>query len=149
MAVSGAGAVTRFAVPLAAPFAPSVAIGADGTAGAAPAAAAAARSSREAVPAPVSGRGPAPGWAPTAEPAAAAGLEEAAGAAPVRGADDGAGLGLDPWADCSVTLEANASFSRLTTGASIVEDADLTNSPISLSLTMTALLSTPNSFASS
>jgi len=46
-------------------------------------------------------------------------------------------------------LEANASFSRLTTGASIVEDADLTNSPISLSLTMTALLSTPNSFASS
>jgi len=45
--------------------------------------------------------------------------------------------------------EENASLSRLTTGASIVEDADLTNSPISLSWSMTALLSTPNSFASS
>jgi hypothetical protein len=44
---------------------------------------------------------------------------------------------------------ANASFSLRTTGASIVEDADLTNSPISLSLAITALLSTPNSFASS
>ena len=40
-------------------------------------------------------------------------------------------------------------MSRRTTGASIVEDADLTNSPISLSWSMTALLSTPNSFASS
>jgi hypothetical protein len=46
-------------------------------------------------------------------------------------------------------VAANASLSRLTTGASIVEDADRTNSPISLSWSMTALLSTPNSFASS
>ncbi len=44
---------------------------------------------------------------------------------------------------------ANASLSRRTTGASIVEDADRTNSPISWSLAITALLSTPNSFASS
>jgi len=44
---------------------------------------------------------------------------------------------------------ANASLSLRTTGASIVEDADLTNSPISWSLAITALLSTPNSFASS
>ncbi len=44
---------------------------------------------------------------------------------------------------------ANASLSLRTTGASIVEDADRTNSPISWSLAMTALLSTPNSFASS
>jgi hypothetical protein len=44
---------------------------------------------------------------------------------------------------------ANSSLSLRTTGASIVEDADLTNSPISWSLAMTALLSTPNSFASS
>ncbi len=43
----------------------------------------------------------------------------------------------------------NASLSRRTTGASIVEDADRTNSPISLSLASTTLLSTPNSFASS
>jgi hypothetical protein len=44
---------------------------------------------------------------------------------------------------------ANASLSLRTTGASIVEDADRTNSPISPSLAMTALLSTPNSLASS
>jgi hypothetical protein len=44
---------------------------------------------------------------------------------------------------------ANASLSLRTTGASIVEDADLTNSPISWSLAITALLSTPNSLASS
>ena len=44
---------------------------------------------------------------------------------------------------------ANASFSLRTTGASIVEDAERTNSPISWSLAITALLSTPNSFASS
>src|SRR4029450_1800527 len=36
-----------------------------------------------------------------------------------------------------------------TTGASIVEDADRTNSPISVSLAITTLLSTPNSLASS
>jgi len=42
-----------------------------------------------------------------------------------------------------------ASLSLRTTGASIVEDAERTNSPISSSLAMTALLSTPNSFASS
>jgi hypothetical protein len=40
-------------------------------------------------------------------------------------------------------------LSLRTTGASIVEDAERTNSPISWSLAMTALLSTPNSFASS
>jgi hypothetical protein len=44
---------------------------------------------------------------------------------------------------------AKASLSLRTTGASIVDDADRTNSPISWSLAMTALLSTPNSFASS
>ncbi len=44
---------------------------------------------------------------------------------------------------------ANSSLSLRTTGASMVEDADLTNSPISWSLAITALLSTPNSLASS
>jgi hypothetical protein len=43
----------------------------------------------------------------------------------------------------------NDSFSLRTTGGSIVEDAERTNSPISVSLAITALLSTPNSFASS
>jgi len=40
-------------------------------------------------------------------------------------------------------------LSLRTTGASIVDDAERTNSPISCSLAITALLSTPNSFASS
>ena len=60
-----------------------------------------------------------------------------------------------PACACPAALSApaasgpNASLSLRTTGASIVEDAERTNSPISWSLTMTALLSTPNSFASS
>jgi len=36
-----------------------------------------------------------------------------------------------------------------TTGGSIVEDAERTNSPISVSFVMMVLLSTPSSFASS
>jgi hypothetical protein len=44
---------------------------------------------------------------------------------------------------------ANASLRRRATGASTVLDADFTNSPISLSLASTFLLSTPSSFASS
>lgn len=57
----------------------------------------------------------------------------------------GAGLPADlplppPW---------KASVSLRTTGASIVEDAERTNSPSSWSLAMTTLLSTPNSLASS
>jgi len=46
-------------------------------------------------------------------------------------------------------LLLNAVSSLRTTGASIVEDAERTNSPSSWSLAMTTLLSTPNSFASS
>ena len=42
-----------------------------------------------------------------------------------------------------------ASLSLRTTGASTVDDADRTNSPSSLSLVSTTLLSTPSSFASS
>ncbi len=42
-----------------------------------------------------------------------------------------------------------ASFSFLTTGASMVEDAERTNSPMSCSLVTRTLLSTPSSFASS
>src|SRR4051794_7469522 len=43
----------------------------------------------------------------------------------------------------------SASRSRRATGASTVEEADFTNSPCSLSLASTVLLSTPNSLASS
>lgn len=46
-------------------------------------------------------------------------------------------------------LATNTCRSRRATGASTVLDADLTNSPISLSLARTTLLSTPSSFASS
>ncbi|SIG97390.1 Uncharacterised protein [Mycobacteroides abscessus subsp. abscessus] len=44
---------------------------------------------------------------------------------------------------------ANASFTRRTTGASSVEEADETNSPMSLSFSRTILLVVPSSFASS
>jgi hypothetical protein len=44
---------------------------------------------------------------------------------------------------------ASFSLSRLSTGASTVEEADLTNSPMSFSKLRTVLLSTPSSFASS
>jgi hypothetical protein len=54
-----------------------------------------------------------------------------------------------PLCGCAACWDAKASFSLRTTGASIVDDADRTNSPISWSLAITALLSTPNSFASS
>src|SRR5256885_12476649 len=52
-----------------------------------------------------------------------------------------AGAGAEP--------ASSAARSRRATGASTVRDADLTNSPISLSLASTVLLSTPSSFASS
>jgi hypothetical protein len=51
--------------------------------------------------------------------------------------------------DAPLAPPENASVSLRTTGASIVEDADRTNSPISWSLAITTLLSTPNSLASS
>ena len=139
LAAAPSGAAARSALPLAARS--GAALGTGGALGAAPAATAAGRSSRasrDAVPTPDSGRGPGPGRTPAGEPAWAA-------TAPSRGADEADGLGLD----CSAALAENASLSRRTTGASIVEEADLTNSPISLSWSMTTLLSTPNSFASS
>lgn len=65
-------------------------------------------------------------------------------AAALRGAAGFAeGLPAPPPGPCS------ASVSLRTTGASIVEDAERTNSPSSWSLAMTTLLSTPNSLASS
>jgi hypothetical protein len=44
---------------------------------------------------------------------------------------------------------ASFSLSRLSTGASTVDEADRTNSPMSFSMLRTILLSTPSSFASS
>jgi hypothetical protein len=99
-----------------------------------------------------------------AGPASAAGATRAAGPLPLvppcpSSADVATGALGDAAAErpsavwtaraCLGCWAANASLSLRTTGASIVEDADRTNSPISWSLAMTALLSTPNSFASS
>jgi hypothetical protein len=90
---------------------------------------------------------------PLPSDSAAATADGADGAGPADAAD---WTGAACWArrcplpDCPRGCwAANASLSLRTTGASIVEDADRTNSPISVSLAMTALLSTPNSFASS
>jgi hypothetical protein len=44
---------------------------------------------------------------------------------------------------------ASFSLRRRSTGASTVEDADRTNSPMSFNIVRTVLLSTPSSFASS
>ena len=52
-------------------------------------------------------------------------------------------------AEAAFSSSPNWSLNRLTTGGSTVEEADLTNSPMSLSLERTSLLSTPSSFASS
>ena len=81
--------------------------------------------------------GGAGGAAATPPAAAAAGAETgtAAGGAGVAGA-----AGLEP---------PNASRSRRATGASTVDDADLTNSPCSLRRARTSLLVTPSSFANS
>jgi hypothetical protein len=46
-------------------------------------------------------------------------------------------------------ISATFSRRRRTTGASIVDDADRTNSPMSLTIFNSSLLSSPSSFASS
>ncbi len=60
----------------------------------------------------------------------------------------GAGVGL-PAFFAGDTLVDSFSLSRLSTGASTVEEADRTNSPMSFNIVRTILLSTPSSFASS
>ncbi|SOD74168.1 hypothetical protein SAMN05892883_3349 [Jatrophihabitans sp. GAS493] len=83
----------------------------------------------------------------------------AAGAgAGVGGADTAASTGAGAGAGTAflagaffagaATASGNASRTRRATGGSIVEDALLTNSPISPSLARTSLLVTPSSFAS-
>ncbi len=114
-----------------------------------------------------SGRGPGAGAAGRAGAAGAAAT--GAGAAGARGAGaagaTGAGAGAAAAGAAGAAGRAGregaaapfaplpeppkASRSRRATGASTVEDADFTNSPCSLSLASTVLLSTPNSLASS
>ncbi len=105
------------------------------------------------------GRGLAPGFGPAGR--GAPGRGAGAGAAPAGlGA---AGLGVSAPGLGAAGLAAlapglagflppplpNASVSLRTTGASMVEDAERTNSPSSWSLAITTLLSTPSSLASS
>ncbi len=111
----------------------------------------------------VTGRGPgvgAPGARVTGGCGAGAGADGAAGVdgadgAAATGACGAAGaLGRGPgrgaaWPPPLPVLLPSASRSRRATGASTVEEADFTNSPCSLSLASTVLLSTPNSLASS
>ncbi len=83
----------------------------------------------------------------------------AAGAAPGLGAPDGLGPGFadergpgagdDPPSLAPPSFGANDSRSRRATGASTVDDADLTNSPCSFRRSSTCLLVTPSSLASS
>jgi hypothetical protein len=80
----------------------------------------------------------------------AAGGADAAGGAGVAAAGRRAGGAPAPLAGAAAgACAANASLSRLATGGSTVEDADLTYSPSSPSFVRTTLLSTPNSLASS
>jgi len=122
-----------------------------------------------ALPAPPSGRGPGrgpglgTGRGPGLRPGPGLGTAGRGVSPPADGAEAlvcccglGCGLGLGFFFSCppfapSVLslLWLKASLSRRTTGASTVEDAERTNSPISWSLARTALLSTPNSLASS
>ncbi len=112
------------------------------------------------------GRGPGAGAADGFGPGAAGGRGPGAGAAfgPGCGAAGRAarGVGADGLEGAALRGAAGlpaarpeplpcwkASVSLRTTGASIVEDAERTNSPSSWSLAMTTLLSTPNSLASS
>ncbi len=102
------------------------------------------------------GRGPEEAGAAGAAGFSAAGLGAAgrggAGRAACagEGAPGFAGAALRAGADLPPPLPCwRASVSLRTTGASMVEDAERTNSPSSWSLAMTTLLSTPNSLASS
>jgi hypothetical protein len=86
------------------------------------------------------------------EPLAGVGRRGGWGRAPVGlGRAAGAAAAGDDEAEDAGAAEpaSRAPRSRRATGASTVLDADLTNSPISLSLARTVLLSTPSSFASS
>jgi hypothetical protein len=110
------------------------------------------------------GRGPGVGAAGRVGAAGAAGAAAAgaAGAGAGAGGATGAGAGAAAagaagaagragreGAAAPFALLPKDSRSRRATGASTVEDADFTNSPCSLSLASTVLLSTPNSLASS
>jgi hypothetical protein len=87
-------------------------------------------------------------WATTGSTAVAATLVVAS---PLVSAAVAGVLAADFFADFLAGGGSLASFSlsRLSTGASTVDEADRTNSPMSFSMLRTVLLSTPSSLASS
>lgn len=99
------------------------------------------------------GRGPGPGRGAALAPACFLAGRSGFGASSGPGAPAGpvaaGALGAEPLLDVPPSADGNDSRSRRATGASTVEDADFTNSPSSLSLARTVLLSVPSSFASS
>jgi hypothetical protein len=105
-------------------------------------------------PATVAGDGLSPSGV---RPFSSAALPGASVTSPVAGCAvdwDGGGLGVAFFAAAflgaaALSLSPYSSLSRRSTGASTVEDADLTNSPMSFRVARTILLSTPSSFASS
>ena len=68
---------------------------------------------------------------------------------PARRGSPGRRLGPSRFSWPAAVRLVSFSSSRLSTGASTVEEADRTNSPMSFSMLRTVLLSTPSSFASS
>ncbi len=154
---SAAGCCTLGAVSLAAAGASAWGCG-NGTAGGLPGDPSAPRSPAGAVAAGLAGSTAAgAGLASAAGATGAAGLRPLVAPCPSSAAATAGAAGAAPERPPAVWLAraclgcwaANSSLSLRTTGASIVEDADRTNSPISWSLAITALLSTPNSLASS
>ncbi len=148
--VPGAAAAGRTASPPDGAVGGDAAAPPDGACGRMPAGPGAAEAAPGAPPEPAAGAGACgragPGRGAAGRPPlpSAPRLPSAPGPRPT-GADWPCGL-----LPCVLGLWAvNESLSLRTTGASIVEDAERTNSPISWSLAITALLSTPNSFASS
>lgn len=85
--------------------------------------------------------------------AGAGGAGVGAAAAAVAGVAEVAGAAVAPlpalFAGAGADLLPNFSRNRRATGASTVDEADLTNSPCSLSVASSSLLVTPSSFANS
>jgi hypothetical protein len=79
----------------------------------------------------------------------AAGCSDTDGCAGAGGWGVGDGAAFFAAGLAAFSSAPKVSANLLTTGGSTVDDADLTNSPISLSLARTTLLSTPSSLASS
>ena len=89
------------------------------------------------------------GWVMVGDSAGATGAAEAGGPSFSAAAFFAGAGAVSASAGAATAAAGKASRSLRTTGGSMVEDADRTNSPRSVSLDITVLLSTPSSFASS